>query len=429
MSISPSPLYEGAPTDVASLVASYQEVRQATERLCEPLEIEDYMIQAMPDASPTKWHIGHVSWFFETVLLRSFLPGYKPLNETYHYIFNSYYESLGPQWYRPHRGHLSRPTVSDVYEYRKHVDQAMLALMENMDAQQSEGVGNRIELGLNHEQQHQELLLTDIKYNLSVNPLRPAYCDIEMPRTVSAAPLAWLEYEGGIHVVGHDRQGFAFDNEWPRHQTLLQPYRLASRLVTNGEYLEFIEAGCYEKVGLWLSEGWRTVKAQGWSAPLYWEKIDGEWWNQTLSGMRPVDSNEPVIHVSYYEAEAYAQWRGARLPTEQEWENAALTVDAHRELMGSGLYHPKPTKGDGSRLEQLFGAAWQWTQSPYSAYPGFRPLDGALGEYNGKFMVNQMVLRGGSAVTPDLHSRATYRNFFPADTRWQFSGIRLAADA
>ena len=286
-----------------------------------------------------------------------------------------------------------------------------------------------MELGVNHEQQHQELLVTDIKYNLSVNPLRPAYHDVKLPRGGSTTPSRWVDFDRGVHSMGHDGTGFAFDNEWPRHKTYNRPYRLGSRLVTNSEYLEFMEAGGYDSADLWLSDGWKVVHAQGWGAPLYWEQVDGEWWVQTMSGMQPVDEHGPVAHVSYYEADAYARWRGVRLPTEQGWEHAAEGEPIHGNLLESGLYHPVPAAGNGQRLEQLFGDLWEWTQSPYAPYPGFRPMEGGLGEYNGKFMVNQMVLRGGSCATPGSHIRETYRNFFPPDARWQFSGIRLADDA
>ena len=424
-----TPLFSGTSSDPGTLIAGYQEVRRMTEDICAPLKTEDYVIQAMPDASPAKWHIGHVTWFFETFILNEHLPGYHLLNPQYQYLFNSYYNGAGPQFYRPHRGHLSRPTVAEVYEYRAHVDESMLALIENTAPRQIASLGARITLGLNHEQQHQELLLTDIKYNLSVNPLRPAYRTGELPRTSAPRPLRWVDFQGGVHWIGHDKDGFAFDNEWPRHQTFLRPYRLASRLVTNAEYLEFMETGGYDTPELWLSEGWRTVRSRQWNAPLYWERLEGEWWVQTLFGMKPLDMHGPVAHVSYFEADAYSRWRGKRLPTEQEWEHAAESETLDGYLLESGMYHPVPAIGEGSGLEQMFGDLWEWTQSPYVSYPGYQPLEGTLGEYNGKFMVNQMVLRGGSCVTPRSHIRSTYRNFFPTDARWQFSGIRLAEDA
>lgn len=429
MGKNPLLLFDAIPNDPATLIADYQEVRQTTERLCAPLPIEDHMIQAMPDASPTRWHLGHVSWFFETFILKPHLSGYQLVNSIYQLLFNSYYDSAGPQFYKSHRGHLSRPTVAEVYEYRKRVDEGMSDLLEITDPQKLPEIGSLIVLGLNHEQQHQELILTDLKFNLSVNPLRPAYHEREIPQGESTPPLYWIEFEDGVHSIGHDRKGFAFDNEWPRHQTYLRPYRLASRLVNNGEYMEFMEGGGYQRSDLWLSEGWKTVQAQGWNAPLYWEKVDGTWWTQTLSGMQPVDEHAPVVHVSYYEADAYARWRDKRLPTEQEWEHAAERELLEGNLQESGLYHPLPAKDDNSRLKQLIGDVWEWTRSPYAPYPGFRPIEGDVGEYNGKFMVNQMVLRGGSCVTPQSHIRASYRNFFPPEARWQFSGIRLADDS
>jgi ergothioneine biosynthesis protein EgtB len=419
----------GAPPDRAGLLARFEEVRRTTECLCAPLGIEDHVVQAMADVSPTKWHLAHVSWFFETFLLAPHLPGYEPLHPAYQVLFNSYYNAVGPQFSRPDRGHLSRPTVAEVYAYRAHVDKGMATLLESASEETVRELEPALVLGLNHEQQHQELILTDIKYNLAVNPLRPAYHATAPAPGVATPPLGWQELAGGLHPIGHDGRGFAFDNEWPRHLVHLRPFRLAARLVTNGEYLEFMDAGGYETWAHWLSEGWRTVQERGWRAPLYWERRDGAWWVQTLAGLRPVDAHAPVAHVSYYEADAYARWRGARLPTEQEWEHAAAAVPVRGNLQETGVFHPLPAAGDGGGLVQVFGDVWEWTQSAYAPYPGYRPLPGAVGEYNGKFMVNQMVLRGGSCVTPGGHLRATYRNFFPPDARWQFSGIRLAADA
>lgn len=414
--------------DVAQLVTAYTATRQATEQLCAPLVTEDYVIQATPDVSPTKWHIAHVTWFFETFLLKPHLPGYEPIDPQYDYLFNSYYNAIGPQYDRPRRGLLSRPTVAEVYAYRAHVDRAMLALLEGASEAQMAEVGPAVTLGINHEQQHQELLLTDIKYNLSINPLRPAYHGVELPRRRSA-PLAWHDHDGGIVEVGHDGSTFSFDNESPRHEALLQPYRIASRPVTCGEYAAFVEDGGYARPDLWLSSGWGTVQAEGWQNPLYWERIDGGWWVFTLSGMQRLDEHAPVCHLSYVEADAYARWAGKRLPTEQEWEHAAAGAPLRGNLAESGLFQPVAPDGNGTGPQQLYGDVWEWTQSAYLAYPGFAPPAGALGEYNGKFMVGQMVLRGGSCVTPGSHIRATYRNFFyPAD-RWQFQGLRLAADA
>ena len=429
MTTARAPLFRNVPTDAGTLAAEFQDVRRVTEALCVPLENEDYVIQAMAAASPAKWHLGHVSWFFEAFLLKPDLEGYEVIEPRYQHIFNSYYNSEGPQFSRPDRGTLSRPTVAQVYAYRQHVDDSMLALLEATDPRDLPGLGSLVVLGLNHEQQHQELLMTDLKYNLSVNPLRPPYHEVTIPRGAATQPLGWVDFDGGMCWIGHDGNGFAFDNEWPRHQTYVAPHRLGARLVTNGEYLEFMAAGAYETADHWLSDGWKTVQAQGWKAPLYWEQIDGEWWVQTLSGMQPLDEHGPVAHVSYYEADAYARWRGVRLPTEQEWEHAAEGQPIEGNFLESGVAHPLAAPTGQQGLTQLYGDLWEWTQSPYSPYPGYRPLKGGVGEYNGKFMVNQMVLRGGSCATPRSHIRPTYRNFFPPDARWQFSGIRLAADA
>src|SRR5689334_3964390 len=414
--------------DREALIAGFMQVRGMTERLCEPLAIDDFMLQAMPDVSPTKWHLAHVSWFFETFLLKRRLPGYRPLNEEYEYLFNSYYNTVGPQYFRPDRGLLSRPTIAEVFAYRSHVDEAVRTLVGVAGEDDLADIDTVVVLGLNHEQQHQELIVTDIKYNLSVNPLRPAYHHVLPPRGAAAPALRWLEFEGGLISIGHDAAGFAFDNEWPRHRTFLQPYRLGSRLVTNGEYMEFIAAGGYQDWRFWLSEGWKNVQAHRWNSPLYWERRDGTWWSQTLAGLQKVDEHGPVSHVSYYEADAYARWAGLRLPTEEEWEHAAQFHRHRGCLLESGIYHPLPAPGQETGLEQMIGDLWEWTRSPYAPYPGFRPFQGDLGEYNGKFMVNQMVLRGGSCATPASHVRITYRNFFPPDARWQFSGIRLAED-
>ena len=411
-----------------ALIAGFMQVRGMTERLCEPLAIDDFMLQAMPDVSPTKWHLAHVSWFFETFLLKRRLPGYRPLNEEYEYLFNSYYNTVGPQYFRPDRGLLSRPTIAEVFAYRSHVDEAVRTLVGVAGEDDLADIDTVVVLGLNHEQQHQELIVTDIKYNLSVNPLRPAYHHVLPPRGAAAPALRWLEFEGGLVSIGHDAARFAFDNEWPRHRTFLQPYRLGSRLVTNGEYMEFIAAGGYQDWRFWLSEGWKNVQAHRWNSPLYWERRDGTWWSQTLAGLQKVDEHGPVSHVSYYEADAYARWAGLRLPTEEEWEHAAQFHRHRGCLLESGIYHPLPAPGQETGLEQMIGDLWEWTRSPYAPYPGFRPFQGDLGEYNGKFMVNQMVLRGGSCATPTSHIRISYRNFFPPDARWQFSGIRLAED-
>ena len=417
--------------DAASLVDSFTAARRATEELCSPLAIEDYVIQAMPDVSPTKWHLAHVSWFFETFLLKPHLPGYQPIDDRYESLFNSYYNTVGPQFYRPDRGLLSRPTVAQVYEYRRHVDRGMIALIEQADADTLTDLAPVVTLGINHEQQHQELLVSDLKYNLSINPLRPAYQDREIPRGSVTPALDWVYHGGGIERIGRENGGFAWDNESPRHDALLHPYRLASRLVTSGEFLEFMANGGYERHDLWLSQGWGTVQTEGWKAPLYWEQIDGEWWLFTMSGMQKVDEHAPVVHVSHYEADAYTRWAGKRLPTEEEWEHVAEELPIEGNTQESGLLHPVALDAAGKQtniVTQMYGDVWEWTSSAYLGYPGYTPGEGGLGEYNGKFMSGQMVLRGGSCATPLNHIRPTYRNFFYPPNRWQFKGFRLAED-
>ena len=411
-----------------SLAARYTAVRRVSEALSRPLAPDDYGLQAMPDASPAKWHLAHTSWFFETFLLKAFVPGYRPFHPQFEHLFNSYYDQVGVPFPRPSRGLLSRPTVEEVFRYRAQVDDAMVSLLATVEQEHWPEVAARATLGCHHEEQHQELFLTDIKYNFAVNPLKPAYReDLPAALTGAGTALGWIEQAGGTMEIGHDGAGFAFDNEGPRHRSLLAPYALASRLVTNGEYLEFIKAGGYARSEYWLADGFRTARERHWQAPLYWEKSDGRWQLFTLAGTRPLNEHEPVCHVSFYEADAYARWSGKRLPTEAEWEAVAQQQRVHGNLRESGYLHPVPA-APGAEPAQLFGDAWEWTASPYAPYPGYRPAPGALGEYNGKFMVNQLVLRGGSCVTPTVHIRASYRNFFyPAD-RWQFSGIRLADD-
>jgi ergothioneine biosynthesis protein EgtB len=414
----------------SEVLAQYRSVRRETEQLCEPLAIEDYGIQAMPDVSPPKWHLAHTTWFFEAFLLVPFLPGYQVFHPRFAYLFNSYYQTVGSFFPRPQRGLLSRPTVEEVCRYRVHVDSAMAELVAIAEAPQRDRIISRTVLGLHHEQQHQELLLTDIKYNFAFNPLRPVYRPAPGQAGKAPVPLQWLAYDGGLREIGFSGTDFAYDNEMPRHKVYLEDFQLASRLVTNGEFLAFIEDGGYRRADLWLSDGWAAVQQRNWQAPLYWENIDGQWWIMTLAGLRRLDRNEPVCHVSFYEADAYARWCGKRLPTEAEWEVAAQDREVHGNLRETGKLHPVAAEsGAGNGPVQLFGDVWEWTQSPYRPYPGFQPLNGSLGEYNGKFMCNQLVLRGGSCVTPQSHIAATYRNFFyPAD-RWQFMGIRLAADA
>ena len=403
------------------LAAHYQAVRQMTERLAAPLTPEDCAVQSMPDCSPAKWHLAHTSWFFETFVLESAVKGYQHFHPQFRYLFNSYYQTVGAQYLRPQRTLLTRPSLAEVLAYRQHVDEAMLQLLAYDDTLRAV-----IELGLHHEQQHQELLLTDIKHLFSFNPLHPAYQAAPATNTKQTLPLRWLHFDEGLRWLGHNGGGFSFDNETPRHRVFINAFALASRLATNREYLEFINAGGYQQPTLWLSDGWKTVQQEGWCAPLYWQQHDGQWFTHTLNGWLPVQPDEPVCHVSYYEADAFARWAGARLPTEAEWECAAADVPITGNFVERGLLHP--AVAEDAQATQLFGDVWEWTQSAYTAYPGYQPSAGALGEYNGKFMCNQFVLRGGSCVSPQSHMRATYRNFFPADARWQFSGVRLARD-
>jgi ergothioneine biosynthesis protein EgtB len=411
----------------------YASVRSFTERLCAPLETEDFVVQSMADVSPTKWHLAHTSWFFETFVLRPYADGYREIDPAYGFLFNSYYVQAGERHCRAQRGYISRPTVAAVFAYRRHVDAAMERLLTAAPEHVTETVAPLVEIGLHHEQQHQELMITDIKHVFSVNPLRPSYVGIETDpaaRPAGDAPaLDWIPYDGGLHEIGHQGPGFHYDNEAPRHRTYLEPYALANRLVTNGEYLRFMEDGGYERPELWLSLGWATAEEHGWSEPFYWERRDGDWWLYTLAGMRRVDPHEPVVHLSYFEADAYARWAGARLPSEAEWEVAAAGIDISGTFAESGRFHPERAgRPDRSGLHQMYGDVWQWTRSQYEPYPGYRPPQGALGEYNGKFMCNQFVLRGGSCATSRTHIRATYRNFFPPEATWQFTGLRLARD-
>jgi ergothioneine biosynthesis protein EgtB len=420
-------------SSIKALATRYQQVRHFSENLCQPLATEDYVIQSMPDVSPTKWHLAHTSWFFETFVLAPLVPDYRSPHPQYRYLFNSYYVGAGERHCRPQRGLLSRPTVEEVYRYRAHVDEHMLALLDRLPEPQLAEMLPVLELGLHHEQQHQELLLTDIKHVFSVNPLRPAYVAQPQPQDNSRGvpALQWRAYPAGLYWLGYAGTGFIFDNEAPRHRVFVEAFQLATRLVTVGEYLAFMADGGYTRPELWLSEGWQTAQTHGWQAPLYWEQHDGRWWLMTLTGMRQVDENEPVCHVSYYEADAYARWAGARLPSEAEWEIAAAEAPIEGNFVEHHTWHPAPWTGPdtSSPLRQMFGDVWEWTQSPYAPYPGYRPVAGTLGEYNGKFMCNQFVLRGGSCATSITHIRPTYRNFFPAHARWQFMGLRLAKDA
>jgi ergothioneine biosynthesis protein EgtB len=406
------------------------DTRHLSRELAAPLSPEDMTVQAMEDASPTKWHLAHVTWFFETFILAKHLPGYRVFDESFNYCFNSYYESQGARQPRPRRGLLTRPSIERVMVYRAHVDDALRALLaRGVDAE----VARLIEIGINHEQQHQELLLTDILALFAANPLRPAYRS-RRPRPVAPRPAApgWIEFPGGIRLIGHDGNGFAWDNEAPRHEALVHPFRMADRLVTNGEWLEFMADGGYARPGHWLADGWATLNREAWEAPLYWEKRDGEWLAMSLEGLHAIERAAPVCHVSYYEADAFARWAGRRLPTEFEWEAAAqyLAVEGglDADASATGALRPRAAGPATGGLRQMYGHVWQWTQSAYLPYPGYRPPAGALGEYNGKFMVSQQVLRGGSCATPAGHTRATYRNFFYPHQRWQLVGLRLAAE-
>jgi len=406
------------------LLEDLHRVRDLTVRLCDPLRAEDCVVQSAPETSPAKWHLAHTTWFFENFLLIPYLPKYRPFHPRFGFLFNSYYESVGEFHPRLQRGLLSRPSLDEIKAYRVHVDQHMGKLLAAPAPSDAAEIRTRTTIGIHHEQQHQELLLTDIKHLFASNPLRPAYREALSPDAATIPSLGWLRLPAGMYAFGHGGDGFAFDNETPRHRRYLDEFSLASRPVTNAEYIEFIAAGGYRQPTLWLSDGWRKVNAARWTAPLYWEQQDGEWWQMTLAGYRRVELGEPVCHVSYYEADAFARWAGKRLPTEFEWEAAAGTQTPDGNFLESGRLHPQPAR-DGAG--QFFGDVWEWTQSAYSAYPGYRPTAGALGEYNGKFMVSQLVLRGGSCVTPATHIRASYRNFFYPQDRWQFMGIRLAA--
>ena len=430
-------------SNVRTLPQRYRAVRAFSERFCEPLETEDYVVQTVENVSPTKWHLAHTTWFFETFILQEHLPGYTLLNETYPYLFNSYYIQAGERHCRDRRGYISRPTVEQVYEYRHYVDEHMQTLMASAPADTLDAIAPLIEIGIHHEQQHQELMVTDIKHVLSVNPLRPAYrSDLPTPETASVPSLDWVGFEEGVYEIGFDLgdpdAGFCYDNETPRHKTYVHAFELANRLVTNGEYLAFMEDGGYERPELWLSAGWATVQENDWSEPFYWEPHDGAWYQSTLSGFRSVNPHEPVCHLSYFEADAFARWAGARLPTEAEWELAARGLPVEGNFVDAETFHPMPLSPDAEGhmpdlgdkpLHQMYGDVWEWTRSHYSPYPGYQPLPGAIGEYNGKFMCGQFVLRGGSCATSQSHVRPTYRNFFHPDESWQFMGLRLARDA
>ena len=406
------------------LLRHYLTVRETSLRLCAPLSVEDHALQPISDASPAKWHLAHTTWFFETFVLSQYDKQYRPPHPAFRNLFNSYYNTVGDRPLRTLRHILSRPSLDEVHAYRSAVDEAMAGLIQH---DLPPAARDLITLGINHEQQHQELTVTDVKNGLWANPLRSPYRTATENAIAQPKPagLGWRSFPEGVYPIGYEGDGFAFDNEGPRHKVYLDPFRLASRLITNAEYLDFMRDGGYATPTLWLSDGWDTVRNNQWTAPLYWEQRDGEWWNYTIEGMQPLNLNEPVCHVSYYEADAFAHWAGARLATEFEWEIAAETSAIAGNFLDLGALHPRAAYGDGP-LTQMFGDVWEWTASAYTPYPGFKTAAGAVGEYNGKFMCNQMVLRGGSCATPRSHIRATYRNFFPPHVRWQFMGIRLA---
>jgi len=415
-----------------TLAERFDAVRAQSERLCEPLDTEDYVVSSMADVSPTKWHLAHTSWFFETFILGPHAPEYVSPNPRYAFLFNSYYVQAGERHCRAMRGLVTRPTVREVFQYRAHVNEAMRALLGEINEDQNHPAYPLIVLGLHHEQQHQELLVTDIKHVFWMNPLRPVYRErAELPERVLPES-AWKSFGGGVHRIGHQDEGFSFDNELPAHREFLEDFRLASRLVTNGEYLDFVNDGGYKRSELWLSPGLAMVNDGGWEAPFYWERAGDGFTEFTLAGTRAVALDEPVCHVSYYEADAFARWAKRRLPTEAEWEVAARGVPIEGTFVERERFHPAPAGAEAivsGELTQLYGDVWQWTQSAYVGYPGFKADTGAIGEYNGKWMADQWVLRGASCATPQSHARLTYRNFFPSDARWQFMGIRLADHA
>ena len=434
-------LFPASQSRVEGLRDRFHQTRRFTDALSAGLEPEDCVVQSMPDVSPTKWHLAHTTWFFETFILKKFVPGYRAEIPEYAYLFNSYYNAAGDMHRRDLRGLISRPTVSEAQRYRASIDSHIDDLLSNHDNSLLDEVEPILVLGIHHEQQHQELLITDIKHVFAQNPLYPVFRSgregaLRRSDAPARRPCQFIDFEQTTAEIGHEGDGFSYDNEGPRHQALVPAFSLATQPVTNGEYIAFIEDNGYNRPEFWLSLGWMTVNEQRWNSPLYWTKRDGAWWNFTLSGLRPVDQSEPVTHISYFEADAYANWAGARLPTEFEWERAAFSCPIEGNFVETEIFHPVTAASDvsmdktqkGQLLHQMFGDVWEWTRSAYSPYPGYRAAPGALGEYNGKFMCNQYVLRGGSCATSRTHIRSTYRNFFPPEKRWQFTGIRLARD-
>jgi ergothioneine biosynthesis protein EgtB len=425
------PRSSGDSSSASDLLARFHEVRNFSRRLAENLAPEDCVVQSMPEVSPTKWHLAHTTWFFETFILKKWITGYRDAVPEYAYLFNSYYNAAGVMHRRDLRGLISRPTVEETKKYRASINTDIDDLIANADEKLLHEIEPIVILGIHHEQQHQELLITDIKHVFAQNPLYPVFQKANSDHRKADIPQTkFVEFDEATIEVGHDGDGFCYDNELPRHRALVLPFALANRLVTNGEYLEFMRDNGYSRPEFWLSLGWQTVNEQNWHAPLYWLERDGEWWNFTLSGLREVDPSEPVTHLSYFEADAYANWAGARLPTEFEWEHAAAKLDIDGNFVETERFHPAPLSESPRdiQLAQMYGDVWEWTRSAYSPYPGYRAEPGALGEYNGKFMCNQYVLRGGSCATSQTHIRKTYRNFFQPDKRWQFTGIRLARD-
>lgn len=412
------------------LLNRFREVRSFTEKLTDPLETEDFVIQIATHGSPAKWHLAHSSWFFEAFLLEKAVKGFESMHPKYSYLFNSYYLQTGDPHCRDKRGNLSRPTVEEIFEYRRYVNEQLEAFILNSSDEEWTEWAPVIEIGIHHEQQHQELLITDLKMMLAQNPLHPAYKDQRTrPLSATPKPMKWISFDEGVREIGHRGDRFGYDNEFPRHKTYIHPFSLANRLVTNGEFMEFMKSGAYSDPKFWLDEGFAVITEENWNAPKYWKKIDGEWHHFTLNGLEKIDPNEPVTHVSYFEADAYARWKGCRLPTEQEWEVAAESEELNGNFVDADHMHPVANNYRDQGFSQMFGEVWQWTSSAYAAYPGYKPFPGKLGEYNGKFMCNQYVLRGGSCATSKNHFRKTYRNFFHTKYRWQFTGIRLAKNA